>query len=539
MRRRKLNAAGKAVVGVIMVLVMFIIASMGFLAVNHFKDKIDDKKVEEKTALEKEVGNDKTEANKDTDKQKTEAKPATDTQTADDSSKIAITLDEWIGWKSLLDANGGLTTKSGSIYDKMGLNVEFIISNDAVASSNMLIKGDTEGAGYTVNRYAFLNQKFKDSNVAVKMVYITNFSNGGDGIISKASMANVTDLVGKKIAIPEFSEAQTLVEWLIEASDLTEEQKKEIRSNYILVETPDDAARVFFSGEADAAATWEPYLTQAQTTTDARIFFSTAEATNLILDGLVFRQDFLSSHAEEVQKLIDGALQAAEMYTTEFEAVRGMPLFSEETEENIIDMASGAKLATWNQNMSLLTDEAVTMFSDMSSIWLSIGEKANPNDAETAFDSQYMETLRDQYADLPEEEVVVFTEEERKVVEEKPNTEALLSKSLTINFGGDSAVIQPDSYRPLNEFAEIAKNLNGIYIQVEGNTADIGGGPESGMSLSEERARAIALYLEAQGINPERFIVIGNGASKPVATNDTEEGRILNRRTDIFFKSGQ
>ncbi len=453
--------------------------------------------------------------------------------------KITITLDEWIGWKSLLDANGGLVTKKGSIYDKLGLNVEFIISNDATASSNMLIKGDTVGAGYTVNRYAFLNQKFKDSDVPVKMVYITNFSNGGDGIISKSSMSNVTDLVGKKIAIPKFSEAQTLVEWLLEASDLDEKQKAKIRNDYILVETPDDAARVFFSGEADAAATWEPYLTQAKSTAGAKVFFSTSEATNLILDGLVFREDFLADHAEEIQKLIDGALQAANMYTTDFDAIRDMPLFAQETEANIIDMASGAKLAMWNQNMSLLTDEAITMFADMSSIWLSIGEKANPNDAEAAFDSQYMKALKDKYADQEEEEVVTFDEEERKEVEEKPNTEALLSKSLTVNFGGDSAVIQADSYKALNEFAEIAKNLNGIYIQIEGNTADVGGGPNGGKSLSEERARAIALYLEAQGINPERFIIIGNGASNPVASNDTEEGRIKNRRTDIFFKSGQ
>lgn len=505
---RKLNSKGKAVVAILVALIIAVVGCGVYLVVNN--------------------------VNKQTN-EGTSGFPSLQSG----KEKITITLDEWIGWKSLLDANGGLTTQKGSIYDGLGLNVEFIISNDATASSNMLIKGDTVGAGYTVNRYAFLNQKFKDSNIPVKMVYITNFSNGGDGIISKSSMSNVSDLVGKKIAIPKFSEAQTLVEWLIEASDLTENQKKTIRDKYILVETPDDAARVFFSGEADAAATWEPYLTQAKETSGAKVFFSTSEATNLILDGLVFREDFLAGHAEEVQKLIDGALQAANMYTTEFDAIRDMPLFAEETEANIIDMASGAKLAMWNQNMKLLTDEAITMFADMSSIWLSIGEKANPNDAESAFDSKYMEALRDKYAEQEEEEVVTFNEEERKEVEEKPNTEALLSKSLTVNFGGDSAVIQADSYKALNEFAEIAKNLNGIYIQIEGNTADVGEGPDSGKELSEERARAIALYLEAQGINSERFIIIGNGARNPVATNDTEEGRIQNRRTDIFFKSGQ
>lgn len=531
---RKLNAAGKTVVAVLVVLIAFIVIGGGYILLQKTNVIGGDK---ERSSSVSEISEKSDAGNKNEGNEPKET--SKDENSTSQADKISITLDEWIGWKSLLDANGGLTTAQGSIYDKMGLNVEFIISNDATASSNLLIKGDTQGAGYTVNRYAFLNQKFKDANVPVKMVYITNFSNGGDGIIADGNISGVEGLVGKKIAIPEFSEAQTLVEWLLEASDLTEDQKKSIRSNYILVETPDDAARVFFSGESNAAATWEPYLTQAKETANAKVLFSTKEATNLILDGLVFRQDFLDSHEEEVQKLIDGALQASEMYITDFDAIRGMPLFTEESEENIIDMASGAKLATWEQNMSLLTDEGVTMFADMSSIWLSIGEKANPNDAETAFNVKYMKALEEKYKDVESEDPVTFTEEERKVVESKPNTEALLSKTLTINFGGDSAVIQADSYKALNEFAEIAKNLNGVYIQIEGNTADVGGGPDSGKSLSEERANAIALYLEAQGLNPDRFIVVGNGASNPVASNDTEEGRIKNRRTDVFFKSGQ
>ncbi len=519
MKGRKLNALGKTMVAIIILLVVFVVGGSLYAFV---WPKIK----EQRSDSDKVTGTTK---NSKVEK----------VVKSDPDDTITITLDEWIGWKSLLDANGGLKTRKNSINDKNGINVEYVISNDAVASSNMLIKGDSQGAGYTVNRYAFLNQKFKDSNLPVKMVYVTNFSNGGDGIIATSDIKSVEDLAGKKIAIPEFSEAQTLVEWLLEASDLSEDVKKQIRNNYVLVETPDDAAKVFFSGEVDAAATWEPYLTQAQDTAGAGALFSTREATNLILDGLLFREDFLAGHEEEIEKLIDGALEASEMYMTDFNAVREMPLFKEETEENIIGMAEGAKLATWQQNMSLLTDEAITMFSDMSAIWISIGEKANPNDAENAFDSKYMQALSDKYKDLEEEEVVVFTEEEKKVAEEKPNTEALLTKRLTINFGGDSAVIQPDSYKPLNEFAEIAKNLNGIYIQVEGNTADIGGGPDSGKELSEERARAVALYLEAQGIDAKRFIVIGNGASNPLATNDTEEGRIQNRRTDMFFKSGQ
>lgn len=109
-----------------------------------------------------------------------------DNKTADDDTTINLSLDEWIGWKSIIDANGGLTTQSGSIYDKLGVKVNINVINDATQSSNALIKGDLNAAGYTINRTAFLSKKFTDAGKEVVMPYITNYSNGGDGIIAKS-----------------------------------------------------------------------------------------------------------------------------------------------------------------------------------------------------------------------------------------------------------------------------------------------------------------------------------------------------------------
>ncbi|MBQ6908163.1 MAG: hypothetical protein IJQ28_07275, partial [Clostridia bacterium] len=43
------------------------------------------------------------------------------------NSTINLSLDEWIGWKSIIDANGGLSTQDGSIYDKLGIDVNISI----------------------------------------------------------------------------------------------------------------------------------------------------------------------------------------------------------------------------------------------------------------------------------------------------------------------------------------------------------------------------------------------------------------------------
>jgi hypothetical protein len=53
-----------------------------------------------------------------------------------DGKTVKISIDEWIGWQSLLDANGGLTTAPDSENAKRGISVEYVVMNDASASSN-------------------------------------------------------------------------------------------------------------------------------------------------------------------------------------------------------------------------------------------------------------------------------------------------------------------------------------------------------------------------------------------------------------------
>lgn len=464
-----------------------------------------------------------------------------DVTTSSNSNEINISLDEWIGWKSVIDANGGLTTKSGSIFDKLGIKVNIHVMNDATQSSNAMIKGDLDAAGYTVNRYAFLYPKFKASNTEVVMPFITNFSTGGDGIIAKADINGVEGLVGKKIAVPRFSEAQTLVWWLLQKSSLSQDQIAKIQKDMVMFDTPDEAAKAFFAGQVDAAATWQPYLSQAQETTGAKLLFSTKQANSIVLDGIVFNKKFYNANKDTVAKFIEGTLNASNLYTTEFTPIKDtMPLFATETNENIAAMAGDATLATYNDNVKLLDDTAKTLFTDMSNIWKTIGEESAAADVTTAFDSEIVKSLSSKFettVDTPTAPKI--TEQQRETAKTQQNTQALLKKSTTINFQANSAafVDTAEAAKALDEFVGIAKILDGSIIQIEGNIADTGvGDSESGRKLSEQRAKAVAMYLQQQGVDPTRFVIIGNGISKQTGDNKTEEGKKQNRRTDIFFK---
>lgn len=452
---------------------------------------------------------------------------------ASDSNPMKISLDEWIGWKPIIDANGGLKTAKGSIYDKLGLDLEISIINDATQSSSAVINNSLNGAGYTINRYAFLYPKFIENNTPVKMVYITNFSNGGDGIIAKNTIASVEGLVGKKIGVPRYSEAQTLVEWLLSKSSLTDEQVKKIRQDMVMFDTPDDAAKAFFAGKVDAAGTWQPYLSQAQETTGAKLLFSTKAATNLILDGIIFREDYIAANSDKVQLFIEGSLQAIALYTTEFTAIKdSMPLFSTETNDSIKSMTGDAALSDYSANQNLFNGTAQTLFTDMSSIWKSLGEKSKAESVNDAFDASILTKLADKF-EKTEVATPKFTEKQRNTA--KADNSALLTQRLSVQFETNQATIKEESYAELKKFADTAKLLNGVIIQIEGNT-DSAGDPNTNKTLSEKRAKAVATYLQYQDIDPTRFIIIGNGEDKPISDNNSEAGKAENRRTDAFFK---
>ena len=471
------------------------------------------------------------------------SKAQKDSSVLNTENEINLSLDEWIGWKSIIDANGGLTTQPGSIYDSLGIKVNIHVINDATQSSNALIKGDLNAAGYTINRTAFLSEKFKSSGVDVVMPFVTNYSNGGDGIIATDEFKTIESLVNAKIGVPQFSEAHSLVVWFVNQSDLSDSDKQHIIDNLLFFDTPDEAAMAFFSGQIDVAATWQPYLTQALNTSNCHVLFSTASSTKLILDGILFRDDFAKKNPELVSKFIDGALQASDTYSTEFDAIREvMPMFSGLSDDEIKGSTEDAALAGWNDNMETLKTEAPSMYTDMCHVWTSIGESAVPEMVDTLFDISYMESLRDEY-----ESVVLYAAEKTttKVTEENKqeilDTEALLSKSATVEFIINTSKFTDTAKasETLDDFIKISKLLDGSIIQIEGNTdpnPNTDPTDQANIMLSKQRADAVKQYFIMNGISADRIMTVGNGSSKPIIDNDTEEHRAMNRRTDVTFK---
>ena len=101
-----------------------------------------------------------------------------------------------------------------------------------------------------------------------------------------------------------------------------------------------------------------------------------------------------------------------------------------------------------------------------------------------------------------------------------------------VNFDFDKSTIRPDAGAILQEAARILREEPDVDVAVDGHT-DARGTDEYNQRLSERRAQAVADYLARLGVAASRLRPEGFGESRPVADNDTEEGRAQNRRVEL------
>lgn len=114
-------------------------------------------------------------------------------------------------------------------------------------------------------------------------------------------------------------------------------------------------------------------------------------------------------------------------------------------------------------------------------------------------------------------------------------TEIKKGEAIRLNnifFETASATLQPESYNEINRLANLMEDQKKIVVQISGHSDNVGS-ESFNLKLSGERANAVMAYLIEHGIAAERITAKGYGPSVPVASNDTEEGKALNRRVEF------
>lgn len=101
-----------------------------------------------------------------------------------------------------------------------------------------------------------------------------------------------------------------------------------------------------------------------------------------------------------------------------------------------------------------------------------------------------------------------------------------------INFESGKAVLTTSSYDMLNEVVSILKEYGDYNLKIGGHTDNVGG-DDTNFQLSQARVDAVKSYLLGKGVSASRLEATGYGETKPIASNDTADGRAKNRRVEL------
>lgn len=117
-----------------------------------------------------------------------------------------------------------------------------------------------------------------------------------------------------------------------------------------------------------------------------------------------------------------------------------------------------------------------------------------------------------------------------EVIREGDNMRLVMPSNIT--FASSQANISPSFYPTLDAITKVMNQYEKTLLNIVGHT-DSTGSSELNQRLSEQRANGVKNYLLGQNVLAARLQTQGMGASQPVATNGTEQGRAQNRRVEI------
>jgi len=103
------------------------------------------------------------------------------------------------------------------------------------------------------------------------------------------------------------------------------------------------------------------------------------------------------------------------------------------------------------------------------------------------------------------------------------------------NFAFNSAKLTPAGEAILDEAVAVMNKHETIHVRIEGNTDSVGSDAYN-MKLGQRRADSVERYLVGKGISASRLTAVSYGETKPIASDDTAEGRAQNRRVDLVVE---
>lgn len=488
---------------------------------------------------------------------------------------IKLGINSFHGFAGGLVANGNsLRTKPGSIFDKAGLDLEFVIQDDIPTLDTVFTSGSAQCTWRTSDFWAQEQPNLRNAGLDARAIMVVDNTQGADAIVARdPSIRRIEDLAGKKVALLQYTPGHGLLIDALESSSLSARALASVQMVFINAdEGMAGVAAALTSGAVDAAVMWDPDLSMV-TKRDARVIYSTKAASNLIFDLIVCDKRFLDTPAGRAaaEKLVAGWMEGAkaaraDTANTASALVSTLPYYEMLAKDQgvpfVRSLFGNLVLTGLEDNARIFgmvggTNHYERVYRRFDGIYRGIGALANPKSPvippQDSIDYSFIRNLLDKNkaAEVAAKEAeraqaASFTvQAQQEAVTTAP---ASVTKPVSVNFDTGSAALTRRAQQVIDQqMVPFIENNGTAYFEVSGNT-DSTGSLGANMSLSNARAAAVVDYLVKQWEFPvARFKVVGNGPNNPICNegNPAAEGlslddcRASNRTTRVAVYSAR
>lgn len=484
-----------------------------------------------------------------------------------EDNTIRFALNVWAGWAPIIHANEGFQPKKiWKTADGKEFKVHLILADNPVDMRDAYASGDYHIGWATADMLPLFMDGFvdksgapRDSRVMPRIFQQIDWSNGGDGIVVRDNIKNVSDLKGKEIVLAQNSPSQYFALSMLVSAGV---QPGQVKFRYT-----NDAfeAAAAFNANKDIAAcvSWAPDIYTLSEQDGNRMLVNTLTANKLIADVWYARADFATDHPDLIEGVVRGI----------FDSI-----------ESLKSQAEQQKVSEWMaQGYAIPKDECLAMLADAH--WTNFAENAdfflnqnNPARFEVVWNQAYyiyrkirsithqpvtfdkvvdfsiLQKLakEEKYASQKNEYRVQFTP---KSAGEVAELDEILTNTVIIHFApnkhdlyhkvnreqADGTTVE-EMYDPnvkfvLDEISKLVGQFGAARVLIEGHTDASMKSllPDDSLvkELSGNRANAVKEALVQEfNLNPNQFNSAGIGWDRPADPNDPGNNA-KNRRVEI------
>ncbi len=400
--------------------------------------------------------------------------------------------------------------------------------------------------------------KAGDSRVMPRVYQQVDWSNGGDGIVARDSIKNVSDLRGKKIVMAQNSPSQYFALNMLVAGGV---QPSEV--DMMFTNTAFEAARAFeVQKDISACVSWAPDIYNLSDVQGNKMLVSTATANKLIADVWFARADFAKDHPEICEGLVRGIFDAMADLKRQENKQKCAALMGDGYDipaSECLAMFGDAYSTNWADNYQFFINRNNP--TNFERVWNqayylykrigAISEKKVPFDQVMDFSIIQKLGKEDKYKNQTSGYNPVFVP--KSVSEIKAESEEILTNTVVVHFFPNSwdlhkkitkeidgekveELYDPSVDLVLEEASQVTEQFGMARVVIEGHTDGSMRGQISAdlvKKLSMNRANAVKEGLVSKfKLDPNKFSVVGMGWDAPADSGDPNN-HAKNRRVEI------